>query len=253
MVFTAKIPTDRVIDKLDYYLSKKDFDGAKRHLNYWLSESRAICDGQGEILVLNELMGLSRKLGEKENALEFSRLALKKIDDLNISDNIGSATTYLNSATVYKAFGKANESISLFEKAKDIYENNLSKTDARLGGLYNNYALALVDLGNFSDAENLYDKAISVMEKVVNGEGELAITYLNKANAVEYRLGIEDGKDIISEYIERAKALLESISDRTDGGYAFILEKCASVFLHYGYDEYVECITARYRGIYERA
>ena len=252
MFSISKIPTDRVLDKLDEYLNKKDFDGAKRHLNYWLNESRSMGDHNGEILLLNEFMGLSRKLGEKDNALEFTRLALKKIDDLNIKENVGSATTYLNSATVYKAFGKSNESVSLFEKAKDIYEKNLSKTDARLGGLYNNYALALVDLGKFNDAEILYDNAISVMENVPSSQGELAITYLNKANAVEYRLGIEDGKKIISEYVERAKTLLESISYRMDGGYAFILEKCASVFLHYGYDEYAERITARYRGIYER-
>lgn len=253
MVYNARIPTDRVIDKLDFYLSKKDFGEAKRHLNYWLSESRAIGDYNGEILILNEFMGLSRKLGEKENALEFTRLALKKIEELNIVENIGAATTYLNSATVYKAFGMAEQSVSLFEKAKDIYETNLSKTDARLGGLYNNYALALVDLGKFSQAETMYDKAITVMESVPNSEGELAITYLNKANATEYRLGIENGKNIISEYVERAKTLLESISDRTDGGYAFILEKCASVFSYYGYEEYAERITARYRGIYERA
>jgi hypothetical protein len=37
MVYNGKIPTDRVIDKLDDYLSKKDFDSAKRYLNYWLT------------------------------------------------------------------------------------------------------------------------------------------------------------------------------------------------------------------------
>ena len=50
------IPTDRIINKLDDYLSKKDFDGAKRHLNYWLDEARAIRDGGGEILILNEFI-----------------------------------------------------------------------------------------------------------------------------------------------------------------------------------------------------
>ena len=59
MVYNGKIPTDRVIDKLDDYLSKKDFDGAKRHLNYWLTESRALSDGNGEILILNELISIS--------------------------------------------------------------------------------------------------------------------------------------------------------------------------------------------------
>ena len=253
MFYNAKIPTERLLNKLDDYLSRKDFDGAKRHLNYWLNEARAVGDNSGEILILNEFMGLSRKLGEKENALEFTRLALKKIKDLSIEENVGSATTYLNSATVYKAFNMAEEGVSLFFKAKEIYEKNLSPNDARLGGLYNNMALSMVDLGRFDEANELYDKAISVMEKVVNGEGELAITYLNKASAVETQFGIENGKDKISEYVEKAKTLLESISDRKDGGYAFILEKCAEVFAHYGYADYSKRITARYRGIYERA
>ena len=253
MVYNGKIPTDRVIDKLDDYLSKKDFDSAKRHLNYWLTESRTLFDGNGEILILNELMGLSRKLGEKDNALNYVSLAIKKIDELGINHNVGAATTYLNSATVYKAFSKAEESISLFEKATKIYENNLQKNDARLGGLYNNYALSLVDLGRFQEAFILYEKAIFVMEQVVDGEPELAITYLNMASAIESQFGIDDGAKQISEYAEKAKLLLESVSDRTDGNYAFVLEKCAQVFAHYGYNEYADQITTRYRRIYERA
>ena len=253
MVYNGKIPTDRVIDKLDDYLSKKDFDGAKRHLNYWLTESRALSDGNGEILILNELMGLSRKLGEKDNALNYVSLAVKKIDQLGINHNVGAATTYLNSATVYKAFGKAEESLPFFEKATTIYENTLQKNDARLGGLYNNYALSLVDLGRFKDAFILYEKAVSVMEQAGDGEPELAITYLNMASAVETQFGAIDGAKQISEYAKKAKQLLESVSDRVDGNYAFVLEKCAQVFAHYGYDEYADQITARYRRIYERA
>ena len=58
-----KVPTDRVLQKLDEYLSKNDYAAAKRHLLYWLSEAENAGDGRAVLLVNNELMGLCRKLG----------------------------------------------------------------------------------------------------------------------------------------------------------------------------------------------
>ena len=131
----------------------------------------------------NELMGLCRKLGEGEQAISFAERALNNIEKLGIENNVGAATTYLNSATVYKAFNRAEESILLFEKAREIYEQNLSADDDRLGGLYNNMALALVDLKRFVEADALYRKALSVMAAIKGKEPEQAITYLNMASA----------------------------------------------------------------------
>ena len=58
-----RIPTFRVLEKLDEILRKNDFDSAKRHLLYWLEEAKMLGDNDGKLLVLNELMGLSRKVG----------------------------------------------------------------------------------------------------------------------------------------------------------------------------------------------
>ena len=67
-------------------------------------------------------MGLYRKVGKREEALSTVRAVLNIIEQKGISEQIGSATTFLNSATVYKAFGMPEKSIELFEKAKRIYE-----------------------------------------------------------------------------------------------------------------------------------
>ena len=243
------ISTDRVLQKLDEHLNKNDYPSAERHLLYWLSEAESIGDGRGELLVRNELMGLYRKLGRKEEALGCVDSALGKIAFLGIENQVGAATTFLNSATVYKAFGMPDKAIPLFERARAVYEDGLDPFDSRLGGLYNNMALALVDLGRFREADELYRKAVCVMERS-GGDLEVAITYLNMASAADAERGYLESEDTISALLDRAKEILEAHAER-DGYYAFVCEKCASVFGYYGYFVYESELKERARRIYE--
>lgn len=248
-----EINREKIIAELDYLLSRNDYKSAKEHLLYWLS----VCEGQNNqrvaLLLSNELMGLFRKLSDRENALKYSQNALDIIEKLGIEENIGAATTYLNTATVYKAFSMAEKSLPLFEKALKIYEKNLSQNDERYGGLYNNMALTLVDLEEFERANELFEKAISVMREIYGKEGEVAITYLNMATAVERKMGPEEGEKEISSLIEKAWQLLDSCSDKKSGNYAFVCEKCATVFGYYGYFAYQNELKKRSEEIYERA
>ena len=50
------IPKDRVLDKLDSLLQSNDYAGAKRMLQYWLSEAEYTGDSSGVLLMQNELM-----------------------------------------------------------------------------------------------------------------------------------------------------------------------------------------------------
>ena len=246
---TGCISIERILAKLDEYLNKNDYVSAERHLKYWLTEAVNNNDCRTELLVRNELMGLYRKLGRKNEALECVSEALSKIEMLGIGHQVGAATTFLNCATVYKAFGRAEESIPLFERAQAVYEKELDATDSRLGGLYNNMALSLVDLGRYSEADSLYKKAISVMEKTKNGALEVAITYLNMASAAEAELGLLDADETIQSYLDKAQALLDGHIER-DGYYAFVCEKCASVFGYYGRFIYESDLIERSRRIY---
>ena len=245
------IPRERILSKLDLLLKANDYQEGKRLLQYWLSEAEQTGDDAGILLMQNELMGLCRKLGEGEQALAFAQNALLQTKKMGIADNIGAATTYLNSATVYKAFGMAQDGIPLFEKAQKIYEQNLASNDTRLAGLYNNMALALVDLCRFDEAKELYQKALFVLSMSPSTEPEQAITYLNIASAAEAEYGLDGGKTIILENLNAAKNLLDTCQNQTDGNYAFVCEKCASVFGYYGYTDYALQLKDRCRRIYE--
>ena len=245
----ACISVDRILSKLDEYLNKNDYVLAEKHLLYWFSEAKNNNDLKVELLVSNELMGLYRKLGRKDEALSCVDNALNRIEDAGIAMQVGAATTYLNSATVYKAFGMARQSIHLFEKAKDIYERELDANDTRLAGLYNNMALAFVDLKDFDKAEKLYNDAIGIMEKSEGGDLEIAITYLNLATASEARLGLLDAEESINKYLDLAQTILDSHEPK-DGYYAFVCEKCASVFGYYGWFFFENELKDRARRIY---
>jgi tetratricopeptide (TPR) repeat protein len=205
----AIIQTQRVLEKLDEHLGRNDYASAEKHLLYWLGEAKAISDNRSGLLFLNELAGLYRKLTREEDAIRTVGELLDLIALMGIENNIGAGTTYINCATVYKAFGKAEEALPLFEKAKDVYEKNLPSDDKRFGGLYNNMALALVDLERFSEAYELYEKAISVMANADDGDLEVAITYLNIASAKEAELGAEESEAQIRDYVEKAMEIFD--------------------------------------------
>jgi hypothetical protein len=70
------IPQQRVIEKMDEYMSRRDYAGAERHLLYWLEEARVGGDLRGALLLRNEMVGHYRKTGERDKALESAEAAL---------------------------------------------------------------------------------------------------------------------------------------------------------------------------------
>lgn len=247
----TRIDVGRVLKKLDEHFSKNDYEAAKRHLGFWLTEARFGNDEEGELIIRNEMMGLFRKLGEKEKAYEALENAIKLLDKLGLEGTEIYGTTYLNAATVLKAFSEPEKSIEFFKKALASYEKRLSKSDAKFAGLYNNMALTLVDLGRFDEAFECYENAKNIMSKIPGGALDEAITYLNMADAYEKRDGLEDAAEVINDCLEKAEALLNDESLERNGYYAFVAEKCAPSFKYYGWFAFSEELEERSKNIYE--
>ena len=227
------IPVERVLEKLDAYFNKKDYPAAERHLQYWLSEAALTGDRQGRLTILNEQIGFYRKLRQEPEAMTACSMALEAAEELGLDGTVGYATTLLNAATAYKAFGRAEEALPLYERAKEIYEAKLLPEDGRRGGLYNNMALTLVDLGRYSEAEALFEQALSVMAQVSGGEPEMAVTHCNLADLAD----LEQNRDLCLRHLDAAWALLHTPGLRQDGYFAFVCEKCAPAFGTFGQPE----------------
>lgn len=247
----AAIPTQRVIEKLDEYLAQKDYAAAERHLQYWLADAEASGDGRGRLTVLNEQIGFYRKQEREREALEAAEAAIRQAEELALESSVVMGTTLVNAATAQKAFSHTDEALRLYERARTIYEAELSPEDGRLGGLYNNMALACMDAGRLREANALFEKALAVMEKQPNGELERAITYCNLADLTAAEKGTLDGETEIFALLEKAMSLLNTDSLPRDGYYAYVCEKCAPCFGYYGLFLYEAELKKRAESFYD--
>ena len=229
------IPADRVIGKLDEHLSRNDYAAAERHLLYWLREAEEGRDLGGEFLIRGELVGLYRKLGRGEESLAQSERTMEIVRLLHMENGTDGATAMINRATALKAFGKPEEALPLFEKARAVYESAPALPPSRLGGLYNNYALALCDCGRFGEARTMYEKALTVMARCEGGEPERAVTWLNLADLETAERGPEAAEEAVNRCLTEAERLLNTPGLPRDGNYAFVCEKCAPTFAFYGW------------------
>ena len=240
------VPLRRVIEKLDEYLDRRNFGAAKRHIEYWLSEARAVGDRRGEFSLLNERMGFYRKQGRRAKAYESAEAALSLIAAVG-ADSIGAGTCYVNCGTVYDHFDEPERALSMFGKARIIYEKELAADDPRLGALYNNMGLACAALGRFGEADTLFRKALGVME---GAPVDQAITWLNMCDTLAAERGEVEAEEPIQQYLEKAAKCLDDTAAPRDGYYAFVCSKCAPGFDHYGWFAYAGELRERAERIY---
>lgn len=246
------IPVMRIIARLDEFESKGDSDGAEKHLLYWVEEAKKSGDKRGEFAVKNELMGLYRNRGKRDEAIATAMQTIALGEEIGMENTEAFGTALLNAATVYKAFGENQKASPLFERAEKILSEKLDEFAYKRGGMYNNMALNFTDLGKFDEAEAAYKKAIDIMMKNEYGELESAISWLNLANMYEKRDGLENGDEEISDCLEKAQKLLETQSLPRNGYYAFVCEKCAPTFLYYGRFYFADLLEKTAKVIYER-
>ena len=251
--FENIIDINNLIAELDHILSRNDYNSAREFLENWVSVAQNQNDNKSLFSLCNECIGLYRKVGDKENCYKYCEKTLDLLKILNIENTVAGATAYTNCATAYKAFGEAEKSIPLFEKSVSLYETLLPGNDPKLAGLYNNFALSLVDLKNFKKAFLLYEKAIEVLNNNPEFNLEQAVSYLNMANGVEAQKGLENACEEIDVLLDKAQKVLDEHYSETDGNYAFVCEKCASTFGYYGRFLYENELKERARVVYERS
>lgn len=247
------VPQRRIADKLDEYMSRRDYLSAERHLLYWLEEARLGHDLRGELFLCNELIGHYRKTADRDKALPHIERALALLDELDYGGTVSAGTTLVNAATACNAFGEDERALSLFERSRAAYESAPDVRPELLGGLYNNMAVVCQSLGRFSEAFALYDRAMETMARVPGGALEQAVTCLNRADAIAAAEGMEAGEGRINELLERAYALLHYADAPRNGYYAFVCEKCAPGFAYYGWFAAAAELKETAEEIYERA
>ena len=163
---------------------------------------------------------------------------------------VSGATVLLNAATTLKCFGRAKESIPIFEHVARVYGDNLDPTDYRFAGLYNNMGLSYEDEEDYLQAERCFRLALQVIAHSRNPQNELAVTCCNLAELYD-RQDPEDPR--IGEYMEKAWDYLNDPALPRNGYHAFTISKCAPSFDYFGYFLYSRELKERAEKIYAGA
>ncbi len=246
------IPIGRIIEKVDAFYSQRDYQSAERVLLYWLNEAINADDKRSQLSLLNELMGNYRKTSQADKAAACAEDAVRLCDDPELSGTTSAANVFINAATVCQAFGEAEKSLPLFEKAQEIYSAN-EADDELVAALSNNFATALTSLGRYEKAREAFENALMHLGDTDNGKLDRAITYLNLAGLVEAQKGLVDGADEIDDFLDSAERMFNDTSISAGSYYAFVCDKCAPTFEYYGRFFFAEELNRRKRKFYEGA
>ena len=243
------IPMDRIVPKYDEYMESRDYEGAKRHLDYWYEEARVNGDLRGMFFVANEYLGHYRNRDMKEEAYRWVDTVLDLLSRLDMKGSVSEATCYTNVATVLNAFGDTEKAVAYYDSALPVYEEHLKDNDERLGGLYNNMALALDRIGSYDRSIEMFNKAIEVMKKA-DRPLEVAISYLNIANAYNGRYPDGQGEIYINQCLDKAADIYDDPKNERTKYYAYVIDRSRDTFEYFGWTSYAEELDRRRDDIY---
>ena len=175
---------------------------------------------ENEVLVglLNEAIGFYRDTTQKEKALKLCAELNELLIAMELQGTIPYATSLLNIANAFRAFGVYEESLLLFEKVEEIYGMHLPNTDFMYASLYNNWALTYQEIQDFEQASKLLKKSLEIVDQYPEAMIPQATTRTNLGNSL---LGIGTDKAY-----EQAVAYLKEALD--------IFEKDGGKDFHYG-------------------
>lgn len=244
------IDVPAVIAKLDALYNA----GQEKEALVLLEENRDLArardDWRGELSMLSELLGYHRRDGDREKAMAAVNGALDLLRLHRMGATVSGATVLLNAATTLKCFGRAKESIPIFEHVARVYGDNLDPTDYRFAGLYNNMGLSYADEEDYLQAERCFRLALQVIAHSRNPQNELAVTCCNLAELYD-RQDPEDPR--IGEFMEKAWDYLNDPALPRNGYHAFTISKCAPSFDYFGYFLYSRELKERAEKIYAGA
>ena len=99
--------------------------------------------------ILNEMIGFCRDTTQKEKALKYCKELLELLGAMKLEGSMEYATSLLNIANAYRAFGLLKTSLELFEQVEQIYKQNLDAKDFGYANLYNNWGLAYQEVEDY--------------------------------------------------------------------------------------------------------
>lgn len=220
-----RISVSRFIAALDRCFLTNDLDGADRLIEQWRQDATEAGDDRALLTIDNEGLGLYRRTSNYDKAMRSVQSVKNLIEKTQMDKRSSGATAYVNLATTLKAFGKPNEALEYYRLAENVYIN-LGLTDSyEYSALLNNRSSAYSELKEYDMAEADLIKAVEILKKHTEYDGQIAVALVNLAHVVYDRS--DQDTDRVEALLDEAWEYLNSKNLVKDGEYAFIISKCA--------------------------
>ena len=206
---------DQILQNLNELLLQQRLEEAEEYLLAEIEEAVRMDDMAATITLLNELVEFYRERGEREKCLAYCRQLFQIIQEAGLDGTIPYATSLLNIANSYCAAGLLRESMSLFERVRNIYNEQLEDGDYRYATLYNSMSLLFQEMGDYESACDCLKRALGIATQYSEARIEVAVTYTNLAVAQLKLMRYEEA----IENLRRAFAIFE-LDDENDYHYS---------------------------------
>ena len=180
-----------------------------------LNEARLKLENEVLVGLLNEAIGFYRDTTQKDKALKLCAELNELLVTMKLQGTIPYATSLLNIANAFRAFGVYQESLLLFEKVEEIYGMHLPETDFMYASLYNNWALTYQEIQEFEKSSELLKKSLNIVEQYPEAIIPQATTRTNLGSSL-LGVGTEEAYGQAVTYLKEALDIYEK-----DGGKDF--------------------------------
>lgn len=179
-------------------------------------------DSYSELTLLNEMVGFYRDAGLKEKGLVCCKQVIEMLDTLHLNGTVEYATSLLNVANAYRAFGLHNRSLKLHNQVQDIYKQTLPENAFHYASLYNNWSLLYQEMEDFENATVMLKKALAVVDTYSDAVIQQATTRSNLAATLLRLSQSKTDKEAEKIYHEAIQYLQEALKIyEADGGKDF--------------------------------
>jgi tetratricopeptide (TPR) repeat protein len=170
-----------ILAQYDAMFGKNSLEEIEEYLVKTIKEAKEQSEFGIVITLLNEIIGFCRDTTQKDKALQYCEELQEILKMLNLEGRIDYATSLLNVANAYRAFGLFKESLQLYGIVEETYQSQVAPTDFMYASLYNNWSLLYQELEQFSEAVEQLKKAIVVVDAHEEAVIEQATTRANLA------------------------------------------------------------------------
>ena len=192
-------------EKIDELFAQNKGEEARELMESCLREALQEGNLEDAVPILNELIGYCRETSRVQLSYDYAELVLQIMDKLELKGSIPYATTLLNIANAYRAGGRLEDSLNLYQQVEEIYKQCLEPEDMLVASLFNNKSLLYQEMGSFEKAKESLLKALTIVKKREDTVFEVAVTFSNLASTC---LSLEQEDEAV-EYFTKAIQLFE--------------------------------------------